>query len=93
MNYKLINEALSDINSLRNKHKKFKRVSEKTIDNLGGYGSRGEYNETIEIYSLGVDDLHLKLILRTDSYGNDESVYSIQIVKPVQKTVTDFETI
>jgi hypothetical protein len=52
-----------------------------------------EYDELIEIYSLGEDDLHLKLILRTDSYGDNEFVSSIQIVKPIVKQVTDFEPI
>lgn len=93
MNYKLINEALSDISSLRYNHKKFRKVSDSKIDNLHGGDSQGEYDELIEIYSLGEDDLHLKLILRTDSYGDNEFVSSIQIVKPIVKQVTDFEPI
>lgn len=93
MNYKLINEALADIATLRWKHPKFKKVSESTIDNLRGDERQGEYNEIIEIYSLGEDDLHIKLVLRTDSYGDGETVSSIQVVKPVVKQVTDFEPI
>ena len=94
MNYKLINEALSDLGSLRYNLKKFRKVSSQTIiDNLRGDERQGEYNETIEIYSLAEDDLHLKLVLRTNSYGEDESVHSIQVVKPTVKQVTDFEAI
>lgn len=93
MNLKLINEALSNIGALRHNHKKFKKVSDNTIDNLRGEERQGEYNEIIEVYSLGQDDLHIKLVLRTDSYGDNESVQSIQIVKPIIKQVTDFETI
>ena len=93
MNYKLINEALSDISSLRYNHKKFKKVSDNKVDNLRGRESQGEYDELIEIYSLGEDDLHLKLVLRTDSYGDYEFVHSIQIVKPIQKTIVDFEVL
>lgn len=93
MSYNLINEALSDIDSLRSGHKKFKKVSNNLIDNLRGREEQGEYNEIIEVYSLGVDDLHIKLTLHTNSYGYDEAVHSIQIVKPVVKQVTDFEPV
>ena len=93
MNYKLINEALKDISALRWKHPKFKKVSDSKVDNLRGGESQGEYDELIEVYSLGEDDLHLKLVLRTDSYGYNEYVHSIQIVKPIVKQVTDFESV
>lgn len=92
MSYSVINEALSDIESLRY-NKKFKKVSDDIVDNLRGDERQGEYNEIIEVYSLGVEDLHIKLTLRTNSYGYDEAVHSIQIVKPVVKQVTDFETV
>lgn len=89
MNYKLINEALKDIGALRY-NKRFTKVSTKTTQEGEHEGS---YGEIIEIYELGEDDLHIKLVLRSDSYGDNESVYSVQIVKPVVKQVTDFETI
>lgn len=94
MSYKLINEALSDIDSLRHGHKKFPKVSTHKEGNVdSNEGSQGEYNEITEVYSLGEDNLHLKLVLRTNSYGYDEAVYSVAIVKPVIKQVTDFETV
>ena len=93
MDYKLINEALENIETLRYKHKKFIKVSSSKIDNLNGRESQGEYDELIEVYSLGVNDLHLKIVLRTDSYGDNEYVHSIQIVKPIVKQVTDFEPV
>lgn len=90
MDYKLINEALSNIPQLRY-GKKFQKVASNKIDNLRGGESPGDYDEIIEIFSLGVDDLHIKLEMRTDSYGDNEFVHSIKIVKPVVKTITDFE--
>lgn len=95
MDYKLINEALSNIYTLRyNGMKgKFTKVLEERVDNLRGGESQGEYDEIIEIYSLGKDDLHLKLTFRTDSYGENESIISIQVVKPIIKQVTDFQAI
>ncbi len=92
MSLKVINEALTDIEELR-QGRKFTKVLNSLIDNLRGREEQGEYNEIIEVYSLGVDDLHIKLTLRTNSYGYDEVVHSIQVVKPVVKQVTDFETI
>ena len=92
MSLKVINEALGDINNLRY-CKKFAKVASETIDNLRGYERQGEYNEVIEIYDLKVDNLFIKLTLRTDSYGEDEKIYSVQIVAPVVKTVTDYEPI
>ncbi len=94
MSLEKINEALSDIDSLRYGNKNFPKVSSNKINNVDEYdGSQGEYDEIIEIYSLGVDDLHLKLELRTDSYGSNAAIHSVQIVKPVIKQVTDFEPI
>lgn len=92
MDYKLINEALLDISALRY-GKKFSRVLDSKIDNLRGGESQGDYDELIEVYSLGKDDLHIKLVLRTDSYGDNEFVHSIQIVKPIVKQITDFEPV
>lgn len=63
------------------------------VDNLRGNEYQGEYNEYIEVYSLGVDNLHIKLVLRTDSYGDNEAIASAQIVTPVVKQITDFEPI
>lgn len=94
MSYKLINEALSDISSLRYGHKKFPKVSSNTTGNIDDYnGSQGDYNEIVEIYSLGTDNLHIKLELRTDSYGSNEFVHSVSIVSPIIKQVTDFEPV
>ncbi len=88
MSYNLINEALADINSLRT-GRKFQKVSNSSTKN-GEY--EGSYEDIVEIYSLGAEDLYIKLTLRTDSYGDNETVHSVQIVKPVVKQVTDFET-
>lgn len=94
MSLEKINEALSDIESLRHGNKKFPRVSSSKTNNVDEYnGSQGEYDEIVEVYSLGVDDLHVKLELRTDSYGYNEFVNSVQIVKPIIKQVTDFEPV
>lgn len=88
----IINEALSQISEIES-NKKFPRVSTAIVDNLRGHESQGEYNEHISIYSLGVDDLHIKIVEFTDSYGDGRYINSIQIVTPVKKEVTDFVTV
>lgn len=93
MSYKLINEALSDIDTLRYGNKKFPKVSSNKIDNLRGEERQGDYDEITEIYALGVDNLHIKLEIRTDSYGDGERVHGISIVTPIVKQVTDFEPV
>ncbi len=85
--YKVINEALSNIPALRYGINKFPKVASE-VDNPSD-----ETKETTEIYDLGVEDLYIKLIISSDSYGYNEYVQSVQIVKPVIKQVTNFETI
>lgn len=85
MSYKKINEALSDISQLRYGNKFTKVSTSSKQENI--------YGETIEIYSLGEDDLHIKLQLKSDSYGDNLTVNSIQIVKPILKQITDFENV
>ena len=91
MNYALLNQALSDIAELR-RGIKYPKVLNTMIDNLEGGSAQGEYDEYIEVYSLG-ENIYLKLVLITDSYGDNEQLNSIQLVKPIERLVTDFETI
>lgn len=89
MNYKLINEALQDIDILRS-GRKFTKVSAASQENGEHEGS---YTDTVEVYALGEDDVYIKVVLRSDSYGENTALISIQLVKPVVKQITDFETI
>lgn len=89
MSYKLINEALADISKLRYGNR-FVKVSSKSDQNGEHEGS---YGEIVEIYALGEDDLHIKIVTRSDSYGENDSTHSVQIVKPIVKQVTDFENV
>lgn len=91
----VINTALSDISSLRysGSSGKFKRLSQ-TNDGViqdTHYGSQGDHNTIEEVYDIGLGDFCLKLTLHSDSYGNDEFVIGIKIVKPVKKEVIVYE--
>ncbi len=40
-----------------------------------------------------MDDVFVKIRIKTDSYGENESIVGIQFVKPVVKSVTDYEKV
>lgn len=91
---KAVNEALKNVSQLRYRHEKFKKVANEKIINIKDEeGEQGESDEITEIYSLGVEDYHLKIVLLTDSYGDNPAINSIQVVRPKEQIVQIFETI
>lgn len=78
MNYKLINEKLKDISTLR----RGKCVEKSSKDE---YGSSSHY----EIYQIE-GDLYVKLSFYSDSYGEEETITSIAFVSPQKVQVTNF---
>lgn len=87
--YKTINEILSNLSSIKS-NKDFTRV----VNNYTTEGEyEGSYSEYINVYKYKDTDIFIKITTRTDSYGDNESVHSVQFVKPIVKQVTDFETI
>lgn len=93
MNYKLINEQLSDIDALRSNQKK--RISKEIIYEVNGEnGEQGQEGLAYEFFDIGLEDgVVLKMTITTDSYGDNETVSGIEFVKPIKKEVTVFETI
>jgi hypothetical protein len=59
-----------------------------------GYTPQGSSEEYSNIYEvIGEDNLYLKLSFETDSYGDNDSLVSIQFVKAKQVTVSSFEKV
>ncbi len=85
-----INDILSDLSESCLK-RKYSLVASEQPDNYYEEKYQGETITKYEIYRLGIDDLHLRIERQTDSYGDSETIYSLKIVKPIVKTVTDFE--
>lgn len=85
-----IQEALKNIDSLRTGNR-FEKVVEENDNYLSSQGgeSQGEYDTITEVYKID-ENVYIKLVLHTDSYGDNESIVSIQIVKPFIKQVQDF---
>ncbi len=88
MNYKKLNEVFKNLRNI-----KLKKVSTTQSDNFYEEKNQGEEGERIDVYELGFDDLFIKITTVSDSYGNNESIDSIQFVKPIVKQVTDFEPV
>lgn len=96
MELKEINKILSDIESLIDGNRKL--PYEKVVDTRDGDcansdGIHGKYDTITKVYDLGQENLFLKIVAKTDSYGYNEHLTSIQFVKPVIKQITDFEQI
>lgn len=90
MDFKKINEQLKDLGNFRYKNKPVAKTDVYLI--RSGDGEQGKTDEIHEIYDLG-DGVFVKLIVNSDSYGDNRFVNGIEFVKPVTKTVTDFEAI
>src|SRR5208283_1660296 len=90
MNYRQLNEALKNLNSLRNSGKRVERVIEKEI---GEESSQGDEGISYEVYKSPVEGIFIKLKITTDSYGNNDHVAGIEFVTPKEKTVTSYEPI
>jgi len=88
MNYKKLNEIFKNLNNIT-----LKKVSSNQSKNFYEQKDQGEEGEQIDIYNLGFDDMFLKVITASDSYGTELGVTSLQFVKPIIKQVTDFEPV
>lgn len=54
-------------------------------------GKQGDYNESWKVYETSDPNLFWKIIFRTNSYGYDDSIYSIQLVEKKIKEVQVYE--
>jgi len=89
MDYKTLNSVLKDLRKLRRTTKLASDVVRKIDEN----GEQGEEGLSYEIYPLPINGIFIKLTITTDSYGNDERVSGVEFVRPLQKTITNYETI
>ncbi len=92
MDYKALNEVLSNINHFRRTFTRVDLIDISKVDE--SYPIQGHVGEVHEIYEMpGTDDAFIKFIFVTDSYGSNEYLSGIQFVKPATKTITTYETI
>ena len=79
MDYKKLNELLSDFSTIR----RGKCVEKKSPE---------DYETGFEVYHLE-DNTYIKLTIYTDSYGDNEQVVGIEFVSPQVVQLTNFEPI
>ncbi len=91
MNYQLLNKAFEDIYQLRQGRILKKVDTSKIINCDANNGTQSESDVITEIYEF--EDKFLKLIFHTDSYGDNESLNSIQICEKVTKPIEIYEPI
>lgn len=91
LDLKKVNEILKDLNKLIwNDHPNYT-----LIETLNGfhhdYEVQGDPKSGItKIYDVGLDDVKLKVVIESDSYGDNESITAIAFVKPQNVTVTQY---
>jgi len=92
MDYKKLNKLLEDLQQFRhtNSSKLVERITISEVDKE--YGSQGDTSVYHEVYPFD-GEMFIRLTINTDSYGYNEFINGIQFVKPIQKTVTMFETL
>lgn len=92
MDYKKLNKMLEDLQQFRhtNSSKLVERITISEVDKE--YGSQGDTSVYHEVYPFD-GEMFIRLTINTDSYGYNEFINGIQFVKPIQKTVTMFETL
>lgn len=86
MELKKVNEILSDLTNY-GLRKKFSQVLNET--------NSEDYGNTIrtEVYKIDDEDNYLKVTRESDSYDENETLNSVQFVKPVITKVTDFKPV
>lgn len=90
MDYKKLNEMLKDLNKLRNSSK---MVEKPVVKDLNGREEQGESSEIYEIYPTDEKDIFIRLTINSDSYGDNEFVNGIEFVSPIQRQVTNYESV
>lgn len=92
MDYKKLNEALAKVHELHY-CKVLRKISSSNDNHLGddGEGMEDAYNTIIDMYEFDKDNnIFLRVERRTDSYGDNEYVYGVTFVTPIEKKVIDY---
>jgi hypothetical protein len=89
LNREQINEILSDLEGIRRGNNRVEKIVEKEIEY--NYAQQGEEDLVYEVYKTADPKTFVKLEIRTDSYGENERITSIQFVGKVSKTISVYE--
>lgn len=89
---------LEDLQDLLKNKQNYKLQTEKGHQGISNFtydGEQEEYNETLVFYKHpGLpDNVFMKETYRTDSYGNNDFLYSVEFIEGKAKTITVYEPI
>ena len=84
-----INSILENLDTY-NLGKKYKLVSETESKGFHAEKDQGDTGERVLIYDVG-DDLFLRVVEESDSYGYESGIISVKFVQKLEKTVTVYE--
>jgi hypothetical protein len=90
MDFRQLNALLKNLESLRNGKNLLERDIVHKIEDEGNQGDEGV---SFEVYQIPGHNLHVRLRITTDSYGDNEKIAGIEFVQPIEKTITRFESI
>lgn len=83
-----INEILSDLINLKSR---YVLISSDKSGNYHEEKSQGAVGMLIEIYNINEENVFLKVLTESDSYGYNERVTSVQFVSAKTKEVVVYE--
>lgn len=87
MEFKEINALFKDINKLRS------QKIETTVAHKVDGETQGDEGTSFEICPVPNQQLFVRLTIKTDSYGDNETISSIEFVQPIERKVTNYESL
>jgi hypothetical protein len=94
MNLSKLNAILGDLNNIDPKLVEFIKKEEiNTPISEEDEGIQGEENTSSKVYKVKGENVFIKVLYYTDSYGYGEYARGIQFVQPIKKEVIDYELV
>jgi len=87
MDYKQLNKLFKNFKNLE---RTYKKVASSQDKNYYEEKDQGETGEKVEVFDIQIDGMYLQVTTKSDSYGDNETVSSMQFVQPITKEVTDY---
>lgn len=83
--------TIEQVNDLLENYEKGELIIEHRPDNYDEDKNSGEEGSRIEVRTTKIPGTFVRIEYHSDSYGDNEALHSLKLVKPVTKTVTDYE--
>lgn len=81
----------SKVNSILDNIQQYKVITDNKSIDYYKEKNQGEEGERVQILDIGIEDVYLKVVYKSDSYGSNETLDSIRFVTSTSKTVKVYE--